>query len=51
MQENSKCWRCCGEDKIIHHVISKCCKLAQKQEQSQLGEEVNQLEIEQETEI
>ena len=34
MQQNSKCRWCSDRDEIINHIISKCCKLAQKEYKS-----------------
>ena len=31
MQQNSKCWLCGDRDETINHIISECCKLAQKE--------------------
>ena len=30
-QQNSKCWLCGNRDETINHMISECCKLAQKE--------------------
>ena len=30
-QQNSKCRQCCDRDETIHHIISECSKLVQKE--------------------
>ena len=30
-QQNRKCWLCSDRDETINHIISECCKLAQKE--------------------